>query len=47
MTFWVKEPFFVENTKNEIRDAINNAFRKNGVQIPFPLRDVHIKSNVK
>lgn len=45
--FWVKEPFLVENTKSEIRYAIDDAFRKNGVQIPFPQRDVHIKTNVK
>ncbi|SHI36907.1 Mechanosensitive ion channel [Tangfeifania diversioriginum] len=45
--FWVKEPFLVENTKSEIRFAIDNGFRKNGVQIPFPQRDVHIKTNVK
>lgn len=45
--FWVKEPFLVENTKSEIRYAIDDAFRKNGVQIPFPQRDVHIKENSK
>jgi small-conductance mechanosensitive channel len=45
--FWVKEPFLVENTKSEIRFAIDDEFRKNGVQIPFPQRDVHIKTNVK
>lgn len=45
--FWVKEPFLVENTKSEIRYAIDDAFRKNDVQIPFPQRDVHIKTNVK
>jgi small-conductance mechanosensitive channel len=45
--FWVKEPFLVENTKSEIRYAVDDAFRKNGVQIPFPQRDVHIKTNVK
>lgn len=45
--FWVKEPFLVENTKSDIRYAVDDAFRKNGVQIPFPQRDVHIKTNVK
>jgi len=45
--FWVKDSFWVENTKSEIRYAIDNEFRKNGVQIPFPQRDVHIKTNVR
>lgn len=44
--FWVKDSFWVENTKSEIRYAIDDEFRKNGVQIPFPQRDVHIKTNV-
>ena len=43
--FWVKEPFMVENTKSLLRYAIDDEFRKNGVQIPFPQRDLHIKSN--
>jgi small-conductance mechanosensitive channel len=45
--FWVRESFLVENTKSDIRYAIDDAFRKNGVQIPYPQRDVHIKTNVK
>jgi small-conductance mechanosensitive channel len=43
--FWVKESFTVENTKSDLRYAIDDAFRKHGIQIPFPQRDVHIKSN--
>jgi small-conductance mechanosensitive channel len=42
--FWVKEPFLVENTKSELRYAIDDAFRKHDVHIPFPQRDVYIKS---
>lgn len=44
--FWVKESFWVENIKSELRYEIDNEFRKHGVQIPFPQRDVHIKTNV-
>ena len=43
--FWVMETFRVENIKSEIRYAIDDEFRKKGIQIPFPQRDVHIKSN--
>ncbi|SHF45399.1 Mechanosensitive ion channel [Mariniphaga anaerophila] len=42
--FWVRESFMVENTKSDIRYAIDNAFRKNDIQIPFPQRDLHLKS---
>ncbi len=41
--FWVKESFIVENIKSDLRFSIDDAFRKNGVTIPFPQRDVHMK----
>jgi small-conductance mechanosensitive channel len=43
--FWVRETFWVENIKSELRYAIDDEFRKHGVHIPFPQRDVHIRSN--
>lgn len=43
--FWVKQSFWVENIKSEMRYSIDDAFRANGVQIPFPQRDLHIRSN--
>ena len=42
--FWTIETFQVEYIKSEIRYKIEAAFRANGVHIPFPQRDVHIKS---
>lgn len=42
--FWTHDSFYVENVKSNLRFLIDNAFRENGVQIPFPQRDVHIKS---
>ncbi|MCF8373461.1 MAG: mechanosensitive ion channel [Bacteroidales bacterium] len=41
--FWTLMSFEVENIKSAIRFAIDDAFRKNGVVIPFPQRDVHMK----
>ncbi len=40
--FWVMDPFTVEQIKSQLRYAIDEAFRKNGIQIPFPQRDLHI-----
>jgi small-conductance mechanosensitive channel len=42
--FWTTETFQVENIKSEIRYDIDASFRGQNVQIPFPQRDVHIKS---
>jgi len=36
--------FRVEFIKSEIRYKIDAAFRAEGVHIPFPQRDVHIRS---
>jgi small-conductance mechanosensitive channel len=43
--FWVKNSFIVENLKSDLRFSINQSFEGNNIQIPFPQRDVHIKSN--
>lgn len=41
--FWTRKSFIVENIKSDLRFAINKAFIENGVTIPFPQRDVHMK----
>ena len=40
--FWVKNSFVVERIKSDIRFLIYDEFHKNGIQIPFPQRDLHI-----
>lgn len=42
--FWVEEVFYVELLKSKIRFSIDDKFRENGVQIPFPQRDLHLRS---
>jgi len=42
--FWTTETFQVESIKSEIRYEINASFKQQGVQIPFPQRDIHIKT---
>ncbi len=40
--FFTEDSFRVENTKSSLRFMIDDQFRKNGIKIPFPQRDVHI-----
>jgi len=40
--FWSRNIFYIEQTKSEIRFTIVEGFRKAGIVIPFPQRDVHI-----
>ncbi len=40
--FWTDEVFGVDNTRSDIRIAICQAFRDQGIEIPFPQRVVHL-----
>jgi small-conductance mechanosensitive channel len=42
--FWVNDSFYVEHIKSDLRFQIEREFKKNGVHIPFPQRDVYIKT---
>lgn len=42
--FWTEKNFVVEFIKSDLRFAINREFEKNNIVIPFPQRDLHIKS---
>jgi len=42
--FWTDDAFLVENIKSDLRFAINMAFRAKQIEIPFPQRDVHIRT---
>jgi small-conductance mechanosensitive channel len=42
--FWTRHSFIVENIKSDMRFQIFDEFSKAGVKIPFPQRDLHIKS---
>lgn len=42
--FWSRNGFLIENTKSELRFLIVKKFRERGIEIPFPQRDLHIKS---
>lgn len=42
--FWTSNDFLVENTKSDLRFGIDAEFRRHKVEIPFPQRDLHLKS---
>ena len=43
--FFSNDAFRIEKIKGEIRLIINKKFNENGVVIPFPQMDVHVKSD--
>jgi small-conductance mechanosensitive channel len=44
--YWVPHFNFGNDVKNDLIIAIDFAFKANGIEIPFPQQDLHIKSNV-
>ena len=43
MLFYSKNIFRIENVKSDLRRSVYLKLKKNGLAIPFPQRDVHIK----
>ena len=47
LIFWTNQLFVIEQVKSELRFMIDEVFREHDIQIPFPQRDLHIKSGYK
>ena len=47
LKFWCSNLLQIGKIKSDLRFAIDAKFREHGVTIPFPQRDLHIKSMVK
>ena len=48
LRIWISDPENgVANVSSDVRLAIWDAFRKNGIEIPFPQRDVHVIPRVE
>lgn len=46
LLFWSEQVFAIQNTESDLRFAIDAIFRNNDITIPFPQRDLHIKTTV-
>lgn len=44
LIFWTKETFLVENVKSDIRRSVYKELNERNIVIPFPQRDLHIKT---
>ncbi|PCJ86549.1 MAG: mechanosensitive ion channel protein MscS [Flavobacteriales bacterium] len=42
--FWTENTWQVEQIKSDLRFAIDKSFRENDITIPFPQRDLHVKT---
>ena len=46
LLFWVPDFLVRADVASNVRFAINKAFADNGIEIPFPQQDIHIRSTV-
>lgn len=44
MIFWSKELFFINNVKSDLRRTVYKKLQEKNLVIPFPQRDIHIKT---
>ena len=44
LIFWTNQLFIIEQVKSDLRFMIDEAFRANNIEIPFPQRDLHVKN---
>ena len=47
LLFWSRDMMRIEDTKSDIRLAIDAAFRTRGVEVPFPQRDLWIRNGIR
>jgi small-conductance mechanosensitive channel len=43
---FIPSPSFINVLRDRLNKCINHEFAKHGIEIPFPQRDLHIRSNV-
>ncbi len=41
---WISDPKFRQEVKSELNFEINKRFKEEGITIPFPQQDVHLKT---
>jgi small-conductance mechanosensitive channel len=46
LRIWLAEPYEYHRIKSRLNKAIVGKFRKNKVEIPFPQRDLHLRSTI-
>ena len=46
LIFWISEARDQNRVASDVRFAIDAAFRREGIEIPFPQRDLHLKTGL-
>ena len=43
LTFWIADPDGMDNVKSDVMLSLWDAFRREGIQVPYPVRELRIR----
>ena len=43
LTFWIADPDGMDNVKSEVMLALWDAFKREGIRVPYPVREIRIR----
>jgi small-conductance mechanosensitive channel len=43
LTFWIADPDGMDNVKSEVMLALWETFKREGIRVPYPVREIHIR----
>jgi small-conductance mechanosensitive channel len=44
LTFWIADPDGMDNVKSDVMLALWDTFKREGIRVPYPVREIHIRS---
>ena len=43
LTFWISDPDGLDNVKSDAMLALWDAFKREGIQVPYPVREIRVR----
>jgi small-conductance mechanosensitive channel len=43
LTFWIADPDYMDNVKSEVMLALWDAFKREGIRVPYPVREIRVR----
>jgi small-conductance mechanosensitive channel len=43
MTFWIADPDGLDNVKSEVMLSLWDAFKREGIKVPYPVREIRVR----
>src|SRR4051812_19831037 len=44
LTFWIADPDGMDNVKSEVMLSLWEAFKREGIQVPYPVREIRVRA---